>query len=140
MSNKGFRGYCSPNEFGGYKIPIPLQNTLYREYVSKNNLIFMLSINELYFKDCYIQLHDLILKSTNVDGILMCSMFMMPQDKEYRTYLFNESIKNDTEIHFILENIIFKNENDISFLDETFDLNSVVNNILPIDDFKKILV
>ena len=140
MSSESFRGYCSPNEFGGYKIPIPMQNTLYRDYVSKNNLVFMLSINELYFKDCYIQLNDLILKSINVNGILMCSMFMMPKDNEYRNYLFNESIKNNTEIHFILENIIFKDENDIETLNKTYILNSVVENILPVNDFKKILL
>ena len=41
---QGYRGYCSPNKFGGYQIPIPMQNTLYREYVQKNDLTFFDSI------------------------------------------------------------------------------------------------
>ena len=109
----GYRGYCSPNKFGGYQIPMPMQNTLYREYVEKNDLTCMLSMNELYFKNCYIQLHELISTSQSIRGILMCSIYMLPEKEGHRTDLLRKCIDYNTEVHFILDNFILQNRNDM---------------------------
>ena len=123
----GYRGYCSPNSFGGYQIPVPMQNTLYREYVQKNGLIFMLSMNELYFKDCYIQLHELIDTSQNLSGILMCSIYMLPKQGSYRTRLLEKCLNYGTEVHFILDNFILKNRNDMENINYIYKLGNITN-------------
>ena len=82
-SNKiktGYRGYCTHNKFGEYKIPVPAQNIIYKDYVFKNNLHFKLSVSELFIKESYVTLFSLLKELNSLEGILMCSYSMLPSD------------------------------------------------------------
>ena len=87
---RGFRGYCSPNRFGGFQLPIPAQNILYRDYCLKNGLVFKLSMNEIYSPECVLQLLNLLETLSDVEGILMCSFRMLPKDQEIRDFVFDK--------------------------------------------------
>ena len=76
----GYRGYCTHNRFGEYKMPVPAQNIIYKDYVLKNNLHFKLSVSELFIKGSYVTLYSLLKELNSLEGILMCSYSMLPKD------------------------------------------------------------
>ena len=53
IKKSGFRGYVTHNKFGDYKIPVPAQNIIYRDYVNKKGLLFKLSVSEIFVEGCY---------------------------------------------------------------------------------------
>ena len=77
-----YRGYCTHNNFGEYKIPVPAQNIIYRDYCHKNNFYFKLSTNELFFKNSDVSLQNLLHELEDLNGILMCSIYMLPSEKK----------------------------------------------------------
>ena len=103
---KGYRGYCTHNSFGEYKIPVPAQNIIYRDYANKQNLELKLSVNELYFQDCFLQLESLLTELETLQGILMCSIYMLPENQKYRKIIYQKILNNNCELHFVLENLI----------------------------------
>ena len=56
MTREGFRGYCVHQPFNGLRVPVPLQNTLLRDFLARKGLMFKLSVNELDFPGCHVQL------------------------------------------------------------------------------------
>ena len=64
------QGYkdCTQNP-GEYRIPVPAQNIIYREY-AKKIIILKLSINELFFPGFFLELQENLLNElTQLDGI-----------------------------------------------------------------------
>lgn len=127
--NKSFyRGYASHNKFGEYKIPVPAQNILYRDYAKKNNLNLKLSVSELFFEDCYLNLFNLLNELPNLKGLLLCSIFMLPKKVDTRKEIFKIILKHNSEIHFILENIIVKYEHDFNNLNNILNMKNHLRN------------
>ena len=122
---KNFRGYCTPNRFGEYKIPIPAQNIIYRDYCKKHNFNFSLSRNELFFKESYIIQNEILKELDQIDGILMCSFFMLPKNEIKAEKFLNNLIELKSEIHFVLESVIIKNHKDVENLKEIIKLKKI---------------
>ncbi len=136
---KGYRGYCTHNSFGEYKIPVPAQNIIYRDYANKQNLELKLSVNELYFQDCFLQLESLLTELENLQGILMCSIYMLPENQKYRKIIYQKILNNNCELHFVLENLIMQRSADVNFIEQIF---TVRKNILSteIEEIKNYLI
>ena len=117
-ARKGFRGYCTNAEFGGYRIPVPVQNLVLRDYVQRRNLLFRLSINELQFPNCYLQLLGLLPQLATLEGVIMCSLFMLPKDPEMRRMIYREFLKQGASLHFVLENVVIQTAQDIEGVEE----------------------
>lgn len=123
----GFRGYCTHNRFGEYKIPVPAQNIIYKDYVLKNNLHFKLSVSELFIKGSYVTLYSLLKELNSLEGILMCSYSMLPKNTKKRNQIFNEVLESNSQLHFVLENFVLKNQYDINKLEKIIRLKSIIN-------------
>lgn len=123
----GYRGYCTHNKFGEYKIPVPAQNIIYRDYVLKNNLHFKLSVSELFIKGSYITLYSLLKELNSLEGILMCSYLMLPKDTKKRNQIFNLVLESNSQLHFVLENFVLRNQYDINKLEKIITLRSIIN-------------
>ena len=126
MTKKEYRGYCTHNAFGDYKMPVPAQNIIYRDYANKNILDLKLSVNELFFPNCFLQLFGLINELDNLDGILMCSRYMLPNEPNKREMIFKKIVESNAELHFVLENVIIKNEDDIFAFENLAKINSAL--------------
>jgi sporadic carbohydrate cluster protein (TIGR04323 family) len=137
LTRKGFRGYCTHNAFGEYRMPVPAQNILYRDYANKNGLYFKLSVNELFFKKCFLHLFALLDELEWLEGILMCSIFMLPQDKGIRQKIYERLLESDCELHFVLENFILKNINNVEELEQIFQLRKMTENCTEINQLAK---
>lgn len=122
----GFRGYVTPNEFGGYRISVPIQNIVLREYTVRKKLMFKLSVNELFFPNCYLQLDHLLKELPKLEGVVLCSIFMLPPDPVSRKRIYNIFYENQAELHAVFESIVFKTMEDGEYIEEIYRLKEVL--------------
>ena len=126
IQSYGYRGYCTHNTFGEYRLPIPAQNILYRDYANKNGLHLKLSVNELYFPGCYLNLHSLMEDLPKLEGVLMCSFYMLPTEKKIRQTIYDCILESECELHFVLESIILRNVKNVEYLEQIFQVRKLM--------------
>ena len=69
-------------------MPVSAQNILYRDYANKHDLHFMISVNELFFPGCFLNLWGLVDEIDQLEGVLMCSIFMLPPNADARKLIY----------------------------------------------------
>ena len=114
--NNELRGYVTVRRFGGYALPVPIQNLLLRNYCEQNKLSYKLPLVETHLDDNYMYLNETIKKSTKHENIGMCSIYMFPRDKAKYKILKAEIDHKSLKFHFIFENNIVTSED----LDECY--------------------
>ena len=118
---KATKAYTTPRSFGGFQIPITLQSTTLRNYCEKNNLIFHLHVVENQIPDTYLVLESLVEKADHYDGIAMCSVSMLPNDRKYRRSTVTRILAQGCALHFTFEQIV------ISSVDQTAELEELIS-------------
>ncbi len=118
---KATKAYTTPRSFGGFQIPITLQSTTLRNYCEKNSLIFHLHVVENQIPNTYLVLEALVEKANQYDGIAMCSVSMLPIDREYQRSIVKRILKQGCALHFTFEQIV------ISSVDQTAELEELVS-------------
>jgi len=115
---EGIRGYVTHHTFGGNKIPIPMQNLILRDYAHRNKLLFKLSVNEYSIPNCYIQLDYLLTELPTLEGIVMCSVFMMPQKSAKRREIYQRFLDHGATLHLIFESTVVRTQEDVDTIEE----------------------
>jgi sporadic carbohydrate cluster protein (TIGR04323 family) len=121
---QGYRGYCTHNTFGEYRMPVPAQNILYRDYANKHNLYHKLTVHELFFPECFLNLWGLFKEIDQLEGVLMCSIFMLPPTVRERARIYQSLLDGKAELHFVLEGIILRTRKDIESLETIFHIRN----------------
>ena len=114
----GYRGYVTSREFGGYCIPVPIQSLVLRDYCQRHNLIYVLPANENIFPHSYMVLESIVHDVSAYEGVVMCSMHMLPRRASRRRSVYNSIIEQGAELHLVLEERIIKSSDDINMLEE----------------------
>lgn len=122
--DKILRGYVQNNKFGPYCLPVTFQNKLLKQYCDEKDKIFALPQGEIVFSKNYIQLRSLIEKLRKNEGIIMMSIFMLPEKNKDRDKILVKLIKKRIECHFLFENIVVKNQKEYQKIDNIIKLNS----------------
>ena len=115
---KATKAYTTPRSFGGFQIPITLQSTTLRNYCEKNNLIFHLHVVENQIPNTYLVLEALVEKANQYDGIAMCSVSMLPIDRDYQRSIVERILKQGCALHFTFEQIVISSIDQIAELEE----------------------
>lgn len=101
---KIYQGYVQLNQFKEIYLPPAIQNLLIKNFCDQNNITFKLSINEHYIKNCYMELFSILRKTKKIDGIIMTSIHMLPQDKKNFLLFLKLYKKRKLKLIFIFEN------------------------------------
>ena len=117
------QGYVQNIQFGELRVPAPMQNLMIRDYATRNNLIFKLSVGEYSFPGCFLQLEGLFPQLHKLEGVGMCSMFMLPKSAERREKVYDAFIKAGAALHLILEGIVIREQKQIDRVEETLKFN-----------------
>lgn len=117
------QGYVTNVSFAGLRAPAPMQNLMLRDYAAKNDLIFKLSVGEYAFPGSSLQLFGLLRNLTEIEGIGMCSMFMLPKAEEKRHALYEACVSSGAAIHLILEGIVIRNSATAEKVEEILKFN-----------------
>ena len=120
-AQKGTKAYTTPRSFGGFQIPITMQSTNLRNYCEKNGLIFHLHVVENQIPNTYLVLESLVEKADNYDGIVMCSVSMLPNDPLIRKSVVTRIIEQGCKLHFTFEQIV------VSSIEELVELEELVS-------------
>jgi len=127
MKRTGYRTYITSRSFGGMTIPAPAQNILLRTYAEKNNLEYMLPVNEFMFENCYIQLEAVLEELSTIEGILMCSLFMLPENTEKRNEIYKKLHEKKAKMYFALEDLSITKPGDENFVEELLLISQTLN-------------
>ena len=120
-TQKGTKAYTTPRSFGGFQIPITMQSTNLRNYCEKNGLIFHLHVVENQIPNTYLVLESLVEKADSYDGIVMCSVSMLPTDSLIRKSVVTRILEQGCKLHFTFEQIV------VSSLEELVELEELVS-------------
>ena len=120
-AQKGTKAYTTPRSFGGFQIPITMQSTNLRNYCEKNGLIFHLHVVENQIPNTYLVLESLVEKADSYDGIVMCSVSMLPNDSLIRKSVVARILEQGCKLHFTFEQIV------VSSLEELVELEELVS-------------
>ncbi len=127
-TRSGYRGYVTSREFGGARIPVPVQSLVLRDYCSRKGLMYKLHLNENMFPHSYLVLEGLVRNLSAFEGILMCSMYMLPQRAERRRKIYRRIFEQAAELHLVLEDIVLRNIADTEAIEEVLS----AANLLPL--------
>ena len=120
-AQKGTKAYTTPRSFGGFQIPITMQSTNLRNYCEKNGLVFHLHVVENQIPNTYLVLESLVEKANNYNGIVMCSVSMLPSDPTVRRSVVTRALEQGCKLHFTFEQLI------VSSLEQLADLEELVS-------------
>jgi len=106
MSSKKdiYQGYVKLQSFNNIYLPPSIQNLIIKNYCEQNNFIFKLSANEQNIKNCYMELFFILKNIKKIDGIIMNSIYMLPQDIKNFNYFCSLYSKRSLKLIFIFEN------------------------------------
>lgn len=117
-SRHGYRGYVTSRKFGGYSIPVPLQSLALRDYCARKGMLYVLPVNENMFPHSYMVLEGLIEDMAAFEGVLMCSMHMLPQRLDRRRHIYKRLLDQNCSLHLVLEDLVITRESDINKIEE----------------------
>ena len=121
-AQKGTKAYTTPRSFGGFQIPITMQSTNLRNYCEKNGLIFHLHVVENQIPNTYLVLESLVEKADIYDGIVMCSVSMLPSDQAIRKSIVTRILEQGCKLHFTFEQVVVSSLEDLTELEELVSL------------------
>jgi len=114
----GLRGYVTARGFGPYVIPVPIQSLALRDYCHRKKLIYVLPANENCFPHSYLVLEGMIGDLEGYQGIVMCSMHMLPQRAERRRRDCLRVIEQGCSLHLVVEDLVVATPEDVDILEE----------------------
>ena len=121
-AQKGTKAYTTPRSFGGFQIPITMQSTSLRNYCEKNGLVFHLHVVENQIPNTYLVLESLVEKADSYDGIVMCSVSMLPNDPRIRKSVVTRILEQGCKLHFTFEQIVVSSLEELAELEELVSL------------------
>lgn len=119
-NSKGYRGYIFSRKIKGLLIPQKVQNLVIRDYANRKKLFFKLSKVEYSFSGSYIMMKSLIKETKSLDGLIIYSINLLPENKSERKYFLNSFLKQKKKIHFALEEIALDNKNKIREIEDIY--------------------
>jgi sporadic carbohydrate cluster protein (TIGR04323 family) len=117
-AREGLRGYVTARGFGPYVIPVPLQSLALRDYCTRKKKTYVLPVNENCFPHSYMVLEGMIEDLSLHEGIVMCSMFMLPQRPERRHGIFQRIFAQGATAHLVIEDMVVASPADVDRLEE----------------------
>lgn len=115
---EGLRGYVTARGFGPYVIPVPVQSLALRDYCARKKKLYVLPANENCFPHSYLVLEGLIRSLDGYEGIVMCSMHMLPKRSERRAAIFRRVLEQGCSVHLVLEDFTVAKPHDAAELEE----------------------
>lgn len=111
---KGFPGYITGRPIGEFRVPQHVQQLVIRDHAQRHGLMFKLSGTEYVMPACYMMLEQLVSEcSSQHDGVILYSMFMLPQRAERRRELYQRVIDYGAQLHAAVEDLTLAAPEDV---------------------------
>ncbi len=136
---KKVRGYNFSRKFMGERAPQHVQNIVIQDFCKKNNLIFLMSVTEYAMKNSYSILNGLINNLNEVDGIILYSLFQLPEQINQRNIILKKIIKKNKMVFFAVEGISIKRIKDLKLIDDIWKIKISTKRNIDYDEVFKMI-
>jgi len=106
----GYRGYISSRPVAGGRVPQQVQNLVLRDYCADNNIHLLLSVTEYAVADCYTMLEQVLRDAAKNQGVVLYSLFQLPQSPVARSRIYQIVLENNMELHLAVEGLVIKDQ------------------------------
>lgn len=117
---KQWVSYAAWNTKFGSGIPLPMQREVINKYCAKHNI----KLNDYQFENEFLDwlpgLQGYIQQDT-VGGIVLCSIYNLPDDQQRRQKLLELAVASGTQLHFANELCSVRNQDDIKHIQRIFE-------------------
>jgi sporadic carbohydrate cluster protein (TIGR04323 family) len=107
-------GYVTVRPFGGFAIPVPVQNGILRDYAGTLGLVYALPHGEHMFENCHMQLFSAIASAGVGGAVGMCSLFMMPETATRFRPLAKAALARKVTLHCAFERLALAGPDDFA--------------------------
>jgi len=140
MKNKaqGYRGYIGSRLYSCGDFPQYVQNLLLRNYCQKHQLPYLLSATEYMMPGCYMMLEEVLGTLDVIDGIVLFSIFMLPESPIKRARIYKKILSSECTLHGALEDLSIRNWGDVQIVEDILNLNRIALTeecLVDLDDF-----
>lgn len=122
---KGYRGYIGSRSYASGLYPQYVQNLLIRNYCQKYGITYLLSATEYAMPGCYMILEEVVNAVESLEGIVLFSIFMLPESRQKRERIYEKALTAGKSLHAALEDLSIKSEEDIQMIEDILSMNKI---------------
>ena len=89
-------------------------------------MLYVLPVNENMFPHSYMVLDGLIENLQSYEGVLMCSMYMLPKRPERRKRVVDKILDQRCTLHLVLEDLVIGSARDFARMEEYVLLSRLI--------------
>jgi sporadic carbohydrate cluster protein (TIGR04323 family) len=104
------RGYIFSRPFMGERVPQHVQNIVIRDCCKRNGLLYLLSASEYAMQDCHLILKQVLDELSNIDVIVLYSLFQLPRDTAEREWVYRRVLSLGKTLYFAVESLKMSSE------------------------------
>lgn len=93
-----------------------------RRYCEELGYVFNHHVVENVTEGSYFVLERIVAEASKYDAVAMCSLGLLPRNKNHRTDLLARFLAVGTSLHFVFERFVLLNESGLASLNELADL------------------
>jgi sporadic carbohydrate cluster protein (TIGR04323 family) len=109
---RGLRGYIGSRPYFGSRAPQHVQNLVIRDYCLRIEKPFLLSATEYAMPNCFMMLERVMQEITEIEGIVLYSLFMLPKNRERRERIWDNVLTEGAVLHAAIEGYAIITEED----------------------------
>lgn len=122
----GWRGYIASRPIDGSRTPQHVQNLVIRDYAARLGLAYKLSATEYAMPHCYMMLEQVLAELPELEGVIVYSLFMLPERKERRRAVYRRVLDAGAALHAAVEGLTLANEADIDRLEDIWSVRQTL--------------
>lgn len=117
-NRKGYRGYIRASMRMGRSTPQHIQQLVMRDYCARRDMTFLLSATEYLMPGCTLILDAVLDELDHIEGIVMYSLYMMPDSREKRFRLYERLFEKGCVLHTAAEGHVIRNWDDAQRIED----------------------
>ena len=126
---RGYQGYVTSRSFQGQRVPQHVQNLVIRDYCQGRGINYLLSGTEYAIPGSSLMLHQLLDGLEQLEGIILYSLFQLPEKKSSRQKIYQQVLAQKKSLHFAVETLVLQAERDCHRLEDIWGVHQIMKNL-----------
>ncbi len=127
----GHRGYIGSRPYDGDRVPQHVQNLVVRDYCRKHGHRFLLSATEYTMPACYMMLEEVIREAPSLEGVVLYSLFMLPERDKRRRDVCRRILAAGANLHGAVENVAIRSEGELERIENVWRVRRLALDAIP---------
>jgi sporadic carbohydrate cluster protein (TIGR04323 family) len=104
----------------GNRVPQHVQNLVIRDCCRRHGLEYLLSATEYAMPGCYMMLERVMEELPAIEGVVLYSLFMMPEDREYRESVYRRVLEGGARLYAAVEGFAITDADDVARVEDVW--------------------